>query len=258
MGFPFEFATRQNRVCPRNRRQRAASLLMLISGVLAMPSVVAGEEPIPRTASRVLRQPPQLRFEDIAALKGKIVVQEFRAVRDVRFVPKPIGSITTSIAPPAVKTDTPQAEFDVVPRSANQQAGKGAPMPHLWPDARFASATTISLSSPDGGWVVQRLYGPVAPFQHLPLYFEEPGLERCGDSTLCLGQTLLSATHFYGTFAVLPYKMADTPPWRPICLDLHCPDTSLSARCRRIGREFRMKPAIVQATSIAMLFLLFP
>ncbi len=47
---------------------------------------------------------------------------------------------------------------------------------------------------------------------HKPLYFEERALERYGHMTGPISQPLLSGAHFFGSVALLPYKMGLNPP----------------------------------------------
>lgn len=55
-------------------------------------------------------------------------------------------------------------------------------------------------------------YGPTAAdFCYQPLFWEEVNLERHGTSVGRL-QPLVSATRFFGTFPLLPYKMTRKPP----------------------------------------------
>jgi hypothetical protein len=57
--------------------------------------------------------------------------------------------------------------------------------------------------------------------QHNPLYFEEPNLERCGN-TLGYAQTFVSACQFFGNALVIPYRVAQRP-WCTIEYDrLEC------------------------------------
>ena len=48
---------------------------------------------------------------------------------------------------------------------------------------------------------------PEFPFCYLPLYFEDPNLERCGYSLGCCAQPFVSGLQFYGNVAILPFKM---------------------------------------------------
>ena len=47
---------------------------------------------------------------------------------------------------------------------------------------------------------------------HKPLYFEEEALERYGHSTGPISQPFVSAAHFFGSLALLPYQMGVDPP----------------------------------------------
>lgn len=75
---------------------------------------------------------------------------------------------------------------------------------------------------------------------HKPLYFEEEALERYGHSTGPFSQPVVSAAHFFGSLAVLPYNMGMDPPgeckyalgyYRPgSCAPYVIPGLPLSAR----------------------------
>ena len=49
-------------------------------------------------------------------------------------------------------------------------------------------------------WIASELY-------HQPLYFEDPILERAGQTHHHLVQPWLSGAHFFGTFPIIPYKI---------------------------------------------------
>jgi hypothetical protein len=64
---------------------------------------------------------------------------------------------------------------------------------------------------------------PMYAFAYHPLYFEDINLERCGRTCgLCL-QPVLSGVHFFGTVAILPYKMLVSPPCSYVCPPGECP-----------------------------------
>ncbi|MEW4453885.1 hypothetical protein AB1L30_14520 [Bremerella sp. JC817] len=75
---------------------------------------------------------------------------------------------------------------------------------------------------------------------HKPLYFEERALERYGHTTGPISQPIISGAHFFGSVAVLPYKMGLNPPtecryalgyYRPgNCAPYLVPPIPLSAR----------------------------
>ncbi|MCA9132398.1 MAG: hypothetical protein KDA45_04565, partial [Planctomycetales bacterium] len=53
-------------------------------------------------------------------------------------------------------------------------------------------------------------------FYHLPLYFEQPNLERYGIGRGRVLQPLLSSAHFFGSIPLLPYKSLQQPPWEKV------------------------------------------
>jgi hypothetical protein len=71
--------------------------------------------------------------------------------------------------------------------------------------ARYGSGTI------DYVWYVRDPISPMYPFAYHPIYFEDMNLERCGLSCGCM-QSVVSGLMFWGTVAVLPYKMLVSPP----------------------------------------------
>ncbi len=59
-------------------------------------------------------------------------------------------------------------------------------------------------------------------FRHQPLYFEDPNLERCGDSYGCLTEAV-SIAHFAGRIPLLPYMMASDSPHKTVPALKDCP-----------------------------------
>ncbi len=70
-------------------------------------------------------------------------------------------------------------------------------------------------------WPEQIGYGPSLNFAYRPLYFEQVGVERYGCSFGYLIQPCVSTLHFYGSAALLPYRMLIHPPLRPVYHDHH-------------------------------------
>jgi hypothetical protein len=70
-------------------------------------------------------------------------------------------------------------------------------------------------------WPEQLGYGPSLNFAYRPLYFEQVGVERYGCSLGYLLQPCVSTLHFYGSAALLPYRMLIHPPLRPVYHDHH-------------------------------------
>lgn len=59
-------------------------------------------------------------------------------------------------------------------------------------------------------------------FRHQPLYFEDPNLERCGDSYGCFTEAV-SIAHFAGRIPLLPYMMASDNPHNTVPALKDCP-----------------------------------
>lgn len=62
-----------------------------------------------------------------------------------------------------------------------------------------------------GPWTTGHPHRNTYPLRHRPLYFEDPNLERCGQSAGCLTE-LTSAIHFGARIPALPCMMASSPP----------------------------------------------
>lgn len=54
-------------------------------------------------------------------------------------------------------------------------------------------------------------------FCYSPLYFEQPNLERYGNSTFPLLAPAVSATYFFGQVTFLPIRSLIQPPWSASC-----------------------------------------
>ena len=81
------------------------------------------------------------------------------------------------------------------------------------------------------------------PFQHFPLYFEDPNLERCGGGWGCF-TTLASIGHFYGTIPVLPYRLTAEPPRQCVQTLPDCP------ACQRFGCDAYLPPWSWKAAAV--------
>lgn len=98
--------------------------------------------------------------------------------------------------------------------------------------SRMTDASWIEQSGDEGRpWVLTSYEWDAPGTSHLPLFFEEPNLERMGYREGCfLGcmededypvtpgclQPLWSGVHFLGCFASLPYQCGYMPPCQPI------------------------------------------
>jgi hypothetical protein len=104
-------------------------------------------------------------------------------------------------------------------------------LPENMAATRMADATWIEQSGDEGRpWVMTSYQWDAPGTCHLPLFFEEPNLERMGYREDALGcfesddflrtpgclQPLWSGVHFLGCFASLPYQCGYMPPCQPI------------------------------------------
>ena len=89
-------------------------------------------------------------------------------------------------------------------------------------------------------WIASTFTYQASNLCHKPLYFEEVQLERYGHTAGPIKQPILSGAHFFANIAVLPYKMAISPPmeceyplgyYRPgSCAPWHIPPIPFSVR----------------------------
>ena len=89
-------------------------------------------------------------------------------------------------------------------------------------------------------WMASTFTYQASALCHKPLYFEEVQLERYGHTAGPIKQPIVSGAHFFANIAVLPYKMAISPPfeceyplgyYRPgSCAPWHIPPVPLSVR----------------------------
>ncbi|MDZ4817520.1 MAG: hypothetical protein SGJ20_00955 [Planctomycetota bacterium] len=98
---------------------------------------------------------------------------------------KPLAQLGTNIAPPG------EGELP-----ANRAAG-----------FFDNQGVILAAQSPNRDWIEYTYYWQATAFCHQPLYFEEINLERYGHTACPLLQPVLSGAHFFGTVAILPYKM---------------------------------------------------
>ncbi len=96
--------------------------------------------------------------------------------------------------------------------------------------ARMTDATWIQQSGDEGRpWVITSVAWDAPGTCHLPLYFEEPNLERMGyrEGCSCFEyedchwtpgclQPVWSGVHFLSCFVALPFQCCDMPPCQPI------------------------------------------
>lgn len=104
-------------------------------------------------------------------------------------------------------------------------------------------------------------YGATRPirnahtFVHRPLYYEDPNLERCGQSNGCL-TTTVSTVHFVTAIAFTPYLMGATHPTTCVRSLPDCP-TCHSFDCRAYWPGWSWTGAAAQAAAVTGLYFVF-
>lgn len=150
-----------------------------------------------------------------------------------------VGVSGNSTAPPEVPREAKQMELDLPQNAACSYLQSGVP-----------------------GYYLTRGYGTrKAPrnthnFYNHPLYFEDPNLERCGQSNGCL-TTFTSAIQFATMAALLPYQTAADHPRDCVAALPDCPT------CQSFGPdayfpEWSWKAAAVQGAAVTGLIFIIP
>jgi len=123
---------------------------------------------------------------------------------------------------------------------------------------KFASAGNIMhLPGQARPWAFQCFHWVAPGSNHKPLYFEEVNLERHGYSYGRILQPYVSGAHFFGTVAILPYKMALDRPCEPIYTLGHYRPGSCAPH-EFYSVPFEVYPTLVEAGAITALFVIFP
>ena len=92
---------------------------------------------------------------------------------------------------------------------------------------------------------------------HLPLYFEEPMLERHGQQRYPCLQPMISGVRFIGNVAMLPYYMQLDPPWEEqSTLGSYRPGSSAPALYHR--PPYRADAVTAQGLATAAIFIAVP
>jgi hypothetical protein len=94
------------------------------------------------------------------------------------------------------------------------------------------------------------------PLWHNPLYFEDPNLERCGQTKACL-TTLSSAVHFTTMLALTPYLTTVDHPRDCVQALPDCP-TCHSFASDAYFPEWSWKAAAVQTAAVTGLVFIIP
>lgn len=109
----------------------------------------------------------------------------------------------------------------------------------------------------EGDWTRLTSSWQASAICHLPLYFEEPMLERNGQQRFPCLQPMISGAHFFGNIALLPYSMQMNRPWcEQSSLGPYRPGTCAPALYRR--PPFRADAATAQGVAATAFFFAVP
>ncbi len=158
---------------------------------------------------------------------------------------QPINSIQAG----GVSTSPPQ-----LPRDADADEGGALKRPEN------LACTFLELDAPGyyftEGYGLRRAPRNTHEFYHNPLYFEDPNLERCGQTKACL-TTLSSAVHFTTMIALTPYLTTVDHPRDCVRALPDCP-TCHSFASDAYFPEWSWKAAAVQAGAVTGLIFIIP
>ena len=152
--------------------------------------------------------------------------------------------------PPAVKSDDWRKPIKDVKVTNAPPAGE------LPPDA---AKDLLVEKKPAAGrdWAETQFNWAPTELAHQPLYFDELALERYGQTVAPRLQPVISGAHFFGTFAILPYKMGlDRAHDCVYTLGHYRPGSC--APCVRQGLPFETDAALFEAGTWVALALLLP
>ncbi|MCY2987773.1 MAG: hypothetical protein NTY19_07910 [Planctomycetota bacterium] len=159
------------------------------------------------------------------------------------------------VDPGFLRMDQLTMRIDLPVEKDNQ--GKSLPTPEDHAQAYFAKqGATAAELQPYSYWMEKIGYGPALNFCYNPLYFEEVNLERYGNS-LPIVQPAVSAARFFGTMAILPYRLTAYRPHRCLYHDHHF-RPGAAAPCEHAVPWLRVDASLMEAYAIAGLIFLIP
>lgn len=128
--------------------------------------------------------------------------------------------------------------------------------PPDYADAAFSDAACEDLNVLNRHWQMPQAQWSPTGLWHNPLYFEEPNLERHG-LTFGVAQPAVSAAHFLGNVAALPYHMAIRHPQDCVYSLGDCRPGD-PVPYYRYREPFNKHASITEAAAIVGLVLLLP
>ena len=208
---------------------------------------------------------------EFSAIDLDLILEELdNSLRTVAYQETPVAEGINSIAPllPSTETDNLAEEpkstdglFSSLGRVKLVDAVRPAnelPDP-LNEGKEYFSKRGTKHNWSSGTWVSFRPCRNTFPFQHNPLYFEDPNLERCGRTSGYFTE-VTSFAHFAGRIPVLPYMLTVEPPCSLVKAKPDCPT------CSEFGPDaYFPKPdevdlggAGIQAAAVVGLIFLIP
>jgi len=174
-----------------------------------------------------------------------------RRADSVRLVAATSLAVAMFTAQAAFGGDDPAVEIPAsttlkpTPRPPDDGADEFVPITRLVPRAKIVLKEKARLPDLDGEktfaksgkivvgpeWIDRDPPVPMYPFAYNPIYFEDMNLERCGLYCGCCVQPVVSGLHFFGSVALLPYKMLISPPCSCVYPPGECPPCFRFSHC---------------------------
>lgn len=150
-------------------------------------------------------------------------------------VPPSPSNLGTANSPDMSNTDSasgrPNPDRPVSSLNASIRHNEGELPSNLAAPHLAAEGTFFDMVGHGRPWMVSQYEWDAPATRHLPLYFEEPNLERMGYTCCCnphctecescwwqedYVQPFVSAIHFYGQVAIVPIRVFCEPPAEPV------------------------------------------
>lgn len=145
----------------------------------------------------------------------------------------------------------------VVPNTSLQGIGTGVLPDDVLKDYQLKEMALPVGITRDGDWTELCACWQASGICHMPLYFEEPMLERHGQQRYPCMQPMLSGVRFIGNIAMLPYYMQLDRPWEEqSVLGSYRPGTSAPALYHR--PPYRADAVTAQGLATAAIFIAVP
>jgi|GEM_PF-1420825 len=145
----------------------------------------------------------------------------------------------------------------VVPNTSLQGVGTGVLPKDALQDYPFEKIALPVGMTRDGDWTELCACWQASGICHLPLYFEEPMLERHGQQRYPCMQPMISGVRFIGNIAMLPYYMQLDRPWEDqSVLGSYRPGTAAPALYHR--PPYRADAVTAEGLATAAIFIAVP